>query len=118
MFSSSKKDKIDSLEGEWDWEMGVVDILGLLKLKKPSLLCAISNTTAHSLPCLLQMTAAMRRCFVDPSLLFLSIGREYGETLVFVPDHCLHEKERGREIGKGLRFSHFFKQSSIPKHSG
>lgn len=68
MFSSSKKEKIDSLEGEWDREMGMVDILGLLKLKKSSLICAISDTTTHCLLCLLQKTAAMPNCFVDPSL--------------------------------------------------
>lgn len=27
MSNSSKKESIDSLEGEWDWEMGMVDFL-------------------------------------------------------------------------------------------
>lgn len=68
MFSSSKKENIDSLEGEWDWEMEMVDTLELLHLKKASLLCPISDVTALCLPCLLQMMVAMKQCFVGPSL--------------------------------------------------
>lgn len=51
MFGSSKKETIDSLEGEWDWEMGRVDFLELLHLKKASLLGAISDVTTHRSAC-------------------------------------------------------------------
>lgn len=51
MFGSSKKETIDSLEGEWDWEMGKVDFLELLHLKKASLLGAVSDVATHSSVC-------------------------------------------------------------------